>query len=245
MSRDRLLLVEDDRALAHVLSTDLQHSGYDVHWLQRGDQVLQQLDHLSPDLVLLDVMLPGASGFDLCRQIRRRAPVILVTARDSKADKLLGLGNGADDYVTKPFDFDEFLARIRAVLRRSRPKVSRLTLGDLTFDFARLEVSGGTPGLHLTLREFSLLNYLAERAGAVVHRQELLREVWGYPQEPRTRAVDFAIKRLREKIEPMPHQPRYIHSARGDGYLLTVDAVAGGDIDDTDPGDRRPGAAGT
>lgn len=224
--KNRLLLVEDDQALTHVLSHDLRRSGYDVECVADGERALARLDRYRPDLVLLDVVLPGTNGFELCRRIRRQAPVILMTARDTKADKLTGLGNGADDYVTKPFDFDEFLARIRAVLRRTRPNVSRLTLGSLTFDFSRLDVNGGPVGLHLTSREFSILLYLAEHAGTVVQRSELLREVWGYPQEPRTRAVDFAIKRLREKIEPNPHMPRYIHSVRGDGYRLTVDATA-------------------
>jgi DNA-binding response OmpR family regulator len=227
MAKNRLLLVEDDRALAHVLTHDLRHSGFEVECVGHGDRVLDRLDRFSPDLVLLDVMLPGKNGFELCGLIRRRrqTPVIMVTARDAKADILAGLDNGADDYVTKPFDFDEFVARIRAVLRRARPQVSQLTLGSLTFDFARLEVRGGHDRLHFTPREFAILSYLAERAGTVVHRSELLREVWGYPQEPRTRAVDFAIKRLRDKVEPDPHEPRYIHSVRGDGYRLTVDAT--------------------
>jgi len=223
-STTRILLVEDDQALAYVLSHDLRQSGYEVDLVADGDRVLQHVERFRPDLVLLDVMLPGRSGFELCGIVRRRsgAPVIMVTARDAKADVLTGLDSGADDYVTKPFDFDEFLARIRAVLRRTRPNVSRLTLGRLTFDFSRLEVIGEA-GLHFTAREFAILAYLAERMGSVVHRSDLLREVWGYPQEPRTRAVDFAIKRLRDKIEPNPHVPRYIHSVRGDGYRLTSD----------------------
>jgi DNA-binding response OmpR family regulator len=224
MSRIRILLVEDDAALAHVLSNDLRQSGYEVDLVANGDRVLHHVEDFRPDLVLLDVMLPGRNGFELCGEIRRRSgtPIIMVTARDAKADILTGLDYGADDYVTKPFDFDEFLARIRAVLRRTRPNISRLTLGRLTFDFSRLEVIGGE-GLHFTAREFAILTCLAERIGSVVHRSDLLREVWGYPQEPRTRAVDFAIKRLRDKIEPNPHVPRYIHSVRGNGYRLTAD----------------------
>jgi len=151
--------------------------------------------------------------------------VIMVTARDAKSDVLTGLGNGADDYITKPFDFDEFVARIRAVLRRIRPEVSQLTLGSMTFDFVRLEATRGSERVHFTPREFAILSYLAERAGTVVHRSELLREVWGFAQEPQTRAVDFAIKRLRDKIEPNVHKPRFIHSVRGDGYRLTVDGT--------------------
>jgi DNA-binding response OmpR family regulator len=237
----RLLLVEDDKALAHVLSEDLRHSGYEVDCVANGDHVLDRLDTFRPDLVLLDVMLPGKSGFDLCGTIRRRSqtPVIMVTAKDTKADKLRGLDNGADDYITKPFDFDEFLARIRAVLRRTCPAVARLTLGPLTIDFSRLEVSGGQAGLHLTPREFSILSYLAEHRGSVVQRSELLREVWGYPHEPQTRAVDFAIKRLREKIEPNPHLPRFIHSVRGDGYRLTIDGAVPVVVDDDRVEPRR------
>ena len=232
MAKNRLLLVEDDRALAHVLTHDLRHSGFEVECITHGERLLEHLTRFAPDLVLLDVMLPGRNGFELCALIRRRrqTPVIMVTARDAKADVLAGLDNGADDYVTKPFDFDEFVARIRAVLRRARPQISQLTLGSLSFDFARLEVRGGQDHLHFTPREFAILSYLAERAGTVVHRSELLREVWGYPQEPRTRAVDFAIKRLRDKVEPNPHEPRYIHSVRGDGYRLTVDATVTGPI---------------
>jgi DNA-binding response OmpR family regulator len=228
--RATILVCDDDDRLRELMKVTL---GGDYAFVEAedGETAIELCRAERPDLVLLDVMLPGKSGFELCNVIRRRAPVIMVTARDSKADKLTGLGSGADDYVTKPFDFDEFIARIRAVLRRSRPNVSRLTLGTLTFDFARLEVVGGGPGLHFTPREFSILSYFAERPGAVVHRSELLREVWGYPQEPRTRAVDFAIKRLREKIEPNPHVPRFIHSVRGDGYRLTVDAAM---VDDAD-----------
>jgi len=227
MATNRILLVEDDRALAHVLTNDLSHCGFHVECLRDGSRVLERVDTFSPDLVLLDVMLPGIDGFELCRQIRRhrQTPVIMVTARDAKSDVLTGLGNGADDYITKPFDFDEFVARIRAVLRRIRPEVSQLTLGSMTFDFVRLEATRGSERVHFTPREFAILSYLAERAGTVVHRSELLREVWGFAQEPQTRAVDFAIKRLRDKIEPNVHKPRFIHSVRGDGYRLTVDGT--------------------
>ena len=211
-----------------MLTHDLRHSGFEVECVNHGARVLERLEGFVPDLVLLDVMLPGKSGFELCRliRLRRETPVIMVTARDAKADVLAGLRDGADDYITKPFDFDEFVARIHAVLRRARPRVSQITLGSLTFDFARLRVLGGQDRLHFTPREFAILSHLAERLGTVVHRSELLREVWGYPQEPRTRAVDFAIKRLRDKVEPNPHEPRYIHSVRGDGYRLTVDAAS-------------------
>jgi DNA-binding response OmpR family regulator len=169
-------------------------------------------------------MLPGESGFDLCGVIRQggRTPVIMLTARDQKADKLRGLELGADDYVTKPFDFEELQARIRAVLRRARLMVVRIKLGKVLIDFSELRAMSGRREIHLTRREFDLLSYLAERHNSVVHRVELLREVWGFPDEPKTRAVDYAIRRLRRKIEADPHMPRYIHTVHGDGYCLTL-----------------------
>jgi two-component system response regulator VicR len=225
--RNKLFLVEDDHAVARVLSSDLRSCGYDVECAANGDRLIERLELFRPDLVLLDVMLPGKSGFELCSLIRRRrnVPVIMVTARDGKLDKLKGLEMGADDYITKPFDFDEFRARIRAVLRRARLDISCLRLGDLVIDFGKMSLSGADEGVHLTAREFSILSYLAERKGTVVSRSELLREIWGYPDEPRTRAVDYAIKRLREKIETDPHRPRFLQSVRGDGYCLTFDEV--------------------
>ena len=143
--------------------------------------------------------------------------------RSQTVDKVQALELGADDYVTKPFEFDELRARIRAVLRRARLQIARLSLDGLTIDFEKLRASNGRREIHLTRREFDLLFYLAERRGTVVHRNELLRELWGFPLEPRTRAVDSAIKRLRHKIERDPHHPRYIHTVQGDGYCLTFD----------------------
>jgi DNA-binding response OmpR family regulator len=181
-----------------------------------------------PDLVLLDLTLPGRDGFDLCEVIRRggRAGVIILTARGRKADKVHGLGLGADDYVTKPFDVDELLARIRAVIRRTRSGVDHLTLGAVFIDFVALRASDGIRALHLTRREFDLLHYLAERSDRVVYRDELLREVWGYPELPNTRSVDHAIARLRKKVEADPHNPRFVHTVHGDGYQLRVPSTA-------------------
>jgi DNA-binding response OmpR family regulator len=221
--KKRLLLVEDDQALARVLAENLTFCGYEVEWVADGNDVVARLRIFRPDLVLLDVMLPGRSGFDLCGLIRQggQTPVIMLTARDQKADKVRGLEMGADDYVTKPFDFDELRARVRAVLRRTRMLVRRLKLGTVTVDLEKLRATDGSRDIHLTHREFDLLAYLAERHGGVVHRNELLREIWGYPEEPKTRAIDYAIKRLRKKIEPDPHHPRFIHTVHGDGYCLT------------------------
>lgn len=224
MNRQRILIVEDDRALARVLSYNLSFSGFDVDWVDDGAEVLNRVRATSPDLVLLDVMLPGRDGFNLCGLIRQggRTPVIMLTARDQKSDKLKGLELGADDYITKPFDFEELQARIRAVLRRARRNATRITIGDAVIDFVAFTATRTGTDLRLSRREFDLLGYLAEREGRIVQRDELLREIWGYPDEPATRAVDYAIRRLRRKLEADPHNPRHIHTVHGNGYSLTL-----------------------
>jgi DNA-binding response OmpR family regulator len=171
-------------------------------------------------------MLPDTTGFDVCSTLRRRgaAALIILTARGQKADKLRGLNLGADDYVTKPFDIDELLARIHAVLRRARASVVTLVLGEVTVDLQSQRAITPTHTIALTRRECELLQYLAERRDRVVHRDEMLREVWGYPEVPITRSVDSAIARLRKKIEPDPHHPLFIHTVHGDGYCLTSTA---------------------
>jgi two-component system response regulator VicR len=221
--KKRILIVEDDAALARVLADNLRFSGFEVETVDDGAEVIGKMRAFAPDLVLLDVMLPGPDGFELCGLVRQggRTPVIMMTARDQKRDKLRGLELGADDYVTKPFDFEELQARIRAVLRRARQMVVRITLGETLIDFRAFKALRGRRELRLSRREFDLLSYLAEREGAVVPRSELLREVWGFPDEPSTRAVDYAIRRLRRKIERDPHNPQHIHTVHGDGYCLT------------------------
>ena len=219
----RILLVEDDAALARVLRDNFTIEGFEVEWVSDGNVAVTVARKFAPDLVLLDVMLPGRDGFDLCGLLREggRVPIILLTARGQKTDKLKGLNLGADDYVTKPFELEELLARVRAVLRRTSPASEYLTLGTLVVDFQHLSVRDGTRVLHLTHREFALLRYLAERPGRVVSRLELLRHVWGYPDAPHTRSVDHAVARLRKKIEPDVDHPRFIHTVHGDGYCLT------------------------
>jgi two-component system response regulator VicR len=220
----RILIAEDDRALARVLADNLTFCGFQVESVDDGSQVIARVRAFAPDLVLLDVILPGQDGFALCGLIRQggRTPVIMLTARDQKSDKLRGLELGADDYITKPFDFEELHARVRAVLRRTRRMVVRLTLGTALVDFSTFRATREGRDLKLSRREFDLLLYLAEREGLVVPRSELLREVWGFPDEPETRAVDYAIRRLRRKIESDPHNPQHIHTVHGDGYSLTV-----------------------
>jgi len=226
--KKRILIVEDDAALAQVVCDILVFEGFDVELVTDGSVAIDRAREFMPDLVLLDLTLPGRNGFDLCEVIRRggRAGVIILTARGRKADKVHGLGLGADDYVTKPFDVDELLARIRAVIRRTRSGVDHLTLGAVFIDFVALRASDGIRALHLTRREFDLLHYLAERSDRVVYRDELLREVWGYPELPNTRSVDHAIARLRKKVEPDPHNPRFVHTVHGDGYQRRVPSDA-------------------
>ena len=221
----RILVVEDDTSLAWVLRENLVFEGFEVELVADGHRAVTAARDFLPDLVILDVMLPGRDGFDLCGLLRQggATPIIMLTARGQKADKLKGLRLGADDYVTKPFDVEELMARVHAVLRRARPPVDHVSLGGVTIDFGKMTVTHGRDELHLTHREFELLKYLVERQGRVVHRHELLREIWGYPDAPTTRSVDNAIARLRKKIEPDPARPRFIHTVRGDGYMITAE----------------------
>src|SRR5262245_11230229 len=221
--KKRILIVEDDAALARVLRDNLTFDGFEVDWASDGDAALVKARTVSPDLVVLDLMLPNSNGFDLCTVLRHggHTPIIILTARSQKADKLRGLNLGADDYITKPFDLEEFLARVRAVLRRTRPSVDALSLGNVTIDFRAQQAIKGNQASHLTQRDFELLQHRDERQEPVVYRNELLREVWGHPDVPSTRSVDHAIARLRKKIESDPHHPRFIHTVHGDGYCLT------------------------
>ncbi len=221
----RVLIVEDDEVLAQVLHHNLVHAGLDVDCVGNAEDALHAAKRFRPDVVLLDLMLPGGNGLALCKiwSRERRFPVIMVTARDTKDDELQGFQAGADDYVTKPFDLERLVARIHAVIRRAGNSRDYLQLGNVTIDFDSLTAHPGAKPIELTHREFEILRYLADRPNTVVHRDELLREVWGYRDDPLTRSVDKAILRLRKKIEPDTHHPRFIHTAHGDGYCLTID----------------------
>jgi two-component system, OmpR family, alkaline phosphatase synthesis response regulator PhoP len=222
----RILLIEDDKAIGRLMQGNLRYEGFDVEWCETGGQAEEKVRQFSPHLVLLDLMLPaGVDGLEICRSLtesRERTPVIILTAKDQQADKVRGLMAGADDYVTKPFAFDELLARIHAVLRRTTARLDELRLGDTVIDFRRLRAFTGTQALILTDKEFEILRYLAERAGKIVSRDELLHLVWGYESPPVTRTVDNFIFRLRQKIERDPRHPQFIHTVYGDGYRLTI-----------------------
>jgi two-component system OmpR family response regulator len=235
----RVLVVEDDDALGRVLCDSLIIEGFAVERASDGGEATRIATAFHPDLVLLDVMLPDTTGFELFGALRRRGAtaIIVLTARGQKSDKLRGLNLGADDYVTKPFDIDELLARVHAVLRRARTDVEILALGEVTIDFGEQRIVRRGRSVPLSRRECELVRYLAERRDRVVYRDELLREVWGYPESPMTRSVDHAIARLRKKIEIDPHRPRFIHTVHGNGYCLTL---GGGSVE---PGSEEPGPA--
>ena len=222
----RILVVEDDTSLARVLCDNLIYEGFEVALAADGHRALKEHDVFDPDLVLLDLTLPGLDGFEVCRRLNRqqsRTGIIVLTARAQKEDKVQGLRLGADDYITKPFALDELLARIEAVLRRVHPSDDGLMLGSLRIDFEHYTAERDNKKVAFSQREIEVLRYMSARAGRVVSRDELLRNVWGYQNIPLTRSVDNLIARLRWKIEPDPDNPRYIHTVYGDGYRLTLD----------------------
>lgn len=225
----RILIVEDDPSLAQIVRNNLEIDGFEVEWAGEANEALRIERLFAPDLILLDVMLPGIGGFELGSVLRRRGrtPIIILSARGEKADKLQGLRLGADDYVTKPFDMEELVARIQTVLRRVKPAlgIERIRMGTVTVDFRRSVASNAGNKLRLTHREFEILRVLAERHSRMVYRDELFKEAWGFVDVTTTRSVDRAVSRLRQKIEPDPRNPRFLRTAHGDGYILTPDEV--------------------
>jgi two-component system, OmpR family, alkaline phosphatase synthesis response regulator PhoP len=224
----RILLVEDEPGLLMTLTDRLVSEGFTVETATDGETGLQRALAETFDLIILDVGLPRKNGFDVCRDLRQRSvgvPVIMLTARGQVVDKVVGLKIGADDYVTKPFEMMELLARIEALLRRVPPTVSAAgesgdvyNFGVIHADFRRAEVTREGERLELSAREFKLLRYLIEHRGATISRDELLNEVWGYNAMPSTRTVDVHIAWLRQKLEPNPHYPQFILTIHGLGY---------------------------
>jgi DNA-binding response OmpR family regulator len=224
MSDPRILIIEDEPDLMRGLALNLQAEGYRVLTASRGDVGVEHVLRERPDLVLLDIMLPGMNGLDVCRELRKKgyeAPIIMLTARGEEMDRVVGLEIGADDYVTKPFGLRELLARIRVRLRRHAPAVeagSKLRFGAVEVDFEKYEALRRGRRVDLTAKEFDVLRLLAHHRGEIVTRDRLLEEVWGYDNYPTTRTVDNHILRLRQKLEEDPSDPRYILSVYGEGY---------------------------
>jgi DNA-binding response OmpR family regulator len=218
----RILVVEDETGIAMALEDDLRQEGYDVVLAARGDEAIEAVRAARVDLVLLDVMLPGRDGFDVCRDLRHagmRMPIILLTARAQESEKVLGLELGADDYVTKPYSPRELRARIKAALRRvSSDAEDVYQFGDTEVDFVRHEVRRAGAPLLFTPIEFRLLATFVRQRGRMLSRQQLLDEVWGPTTFITDRAVDNQVANLRKKIEPEPAEPRYLLSVRGAGY---------------------------
>ncbi len=222
---ERILLVEDDQTFRSILSENLKLEGYHVEAVADGHTALGRLGSFTPDLIILDLSLPDRDGLDLCQPLSRggQIPIIILSARSQKSDKLKGLRLGAEDYITKPADFEELLARIQVILRRTRTTVDHLSIGRLVIDFQAQTATSGSKAVTLTTLEFRLLRYLAERPGEVVSREQLLADVWGsLNQTIPTRSIDQAIFRLRQKIERDPHHPEFIRTAHRDGYCLST-----------------------
>jgi two-component system, OmpR family, alkaline phosphatase synthesis response regulator PhoP len=220
----RVLLVEDEPGLVLTLTDRLRAEGYEVGSAADGPSGLERATSQGWDVILLDIMLPGKSGFDVCRDLRQKGvttPIIMLTARGQIVDKVLGLKIGADDYLTKPFDVLELLARIEVQVRRTPASSSAphvFMFGSVVLDTRKAEVTRGGEPVELSAREFLLLKYLVEHRGDAVTREQLLNDVWGYHAMPSTRTVDVHVAWLRQKIEPNPRHPKHLLTVHGIGY---------------------------
>ena len=227
MGGKRILLVEDEPGLVLTLTDRLESEGYAVDSVREGGDALKKAAEGRYDVILLDVMLPGKSGFDVCRELRSRGsstPILFLTARGEVADKVVGLKLGGDDYLTKPFDMMELTARVEALLRRaggSAPEAAagvRYAFGDVEVDFRKAEVTRCKTPVELSALEFKLLKYFIENRGAALSREELLSRVWGYDAAIHSRTVDVHVSGLRQKIEPNPARPQYVVTVHKLGY---------------------------
>lgn len=225
MPAGKILVVDDEKKIVDIVRAYLEREGYQVMAAYEGKSALDMARKQSPDLIVLDLMLPEISGWDICRTLRKESevPIIMLTARDETTDKIVGLELGADDYVTKPFDPKELVSRVKAVLRRAESKMvpkGRLNVADLSIDVEKRLVRRGDEAIGLTPIEFELLRVLAENPGRVYSRMQLLDRVQGEAYEGYDRTIDTHIKNLRKKVEPDPDNPRYIITVYGVGYKL-------------------------
>jgi len=228
----KILIVEDDRAIILGLRENLAFEGHTVTEATRGDEALARLAVAKPDLLILDIMLPGISGFEVCRRVRkedRRLPILMLTARSDEVDKVMGLDLGADDYLTKPFSLSELLARVRALLRRTQSSEepalpATLVFGQVRLDFVSYVATKRGKPVHLTAKEFALIRYLAAHQGEALRRDLLLDRVWGEDVYPTNRTVDTHVLSLRNKLETDPSRPRHLVTVHGVGYKFIGDS---------------------
>ena len=226
MANEKILVVDDEENIAELISYNLTSNGYKVVIANNGNDAVKLAVEEKPNLILLDLMIPGKDGYDVCKYIRsnsevRNTPIIMLTAKSEELDKILGLELGADDYITKPFSVRELLARVKAVLRRfsiSEPESNILVFGNLTADFDKREILVNDKKLDLTLKEFELLEILIRNKGKILTRDTLLDKIWGYEYIGETRTVDVHIRYLRKKIEVDDKNPKLIETIRGVGY---------------------------
>ncbi len=226
----KILVVDDEKPISDIVKFNLTKEGYEVFTAYDGEEAVEMVKEVEPDLILLDLMLPKMDGLEVAREVRKTydMPIIMVTAKDSEIDKVLGLELGADDYVTKPFSNRELIARVKANLRRGAsaskenetPVSTDIELGDLIIHPEAYIVSKNGESIELTHREFELLHYLAKHIGQVMTREHLLQTVWGYDYFGDVRTVDVTVRRLREKIEDSPSHPNYLVTRRGVGYYV-------------------------
>ncbi|MEI8216260.1 MAG: winged helix-turn-helix domain-containing protein [Eubacteriales bacterium] len=229
MTTKNILIIEDEISISDIIKFNLVKDGFSVDTAYDGESGLRKALSTSPDLVLLDIMLPVMDGFDVCKGIREvsNVPIIMLTAKEEEVDKVLGLELGADDYITKPFGMRELIARIKANTRRveapTTPNAEPMEVqsyGNIVIDMNKYEIQKNGEPLDLTLREFELLKYLTERENKVFSREQLLKEVWGYEYYGDIRTVDVTVRRLREKLEDDSSDPKYIMTKRGIGYYF-------------------------
>lgn len=229
MDLKKVLIIEDEKSISDIIKFNLIKEGFEVETAYDGQEGFEKAISLNPDLILLDVMIPIMDGFQVCKKVRETntVPILMLTAKEEEVDKVLGLELGADDYITKPFGMRELIARIKANIRRTdlidklKHEPSNIQdFGTLAIDLNRYEVRKNNMPLELTLREFELLKYLAERENKVFSREQLLEEVWGYEYYGDIRTVDVTVRRLREKLEDDSSDPKYIMTKRGIGYYF-------------------------
>jgi DNA-binding response OmpR family regulator len=219
-----ILIVEDDISILRVLKDNLVFEGYQVHISSDGQKGLELAMNEHIDLLLLDIMLPGLNGYEICRRLKKQKPqlpIIMITARGTEMDTIAGLDIGADDYISKPFSIPELLARVRALLRRTArdlPHIETCSFGNVTLDFKRFQAKVNNEAVELSSREYAIMKYLIEHENEVIHRDDLLEKVWGFDITPTTRTVDNYILELRKKLEEDPSKPRHILTIRGAGY---------------------------